>query len=333
MEYGLRRYEATQRLLWFLFFLACLGIAYLTVPMPPQAPPQASPMSPAFQPELFKSVGFWFDLRGLRVEPFGRVMIYLVWASFLFLLGRLLGLIVQYAGKLYVLGLLGANLKRPDEDRTAPAQAGRSARPEANLPVLLLLKKTDNILLQLVFHPLRRLRVLLTNPQRSFSAEGLSEKERRLAEMDWEILLGSWTPFRWLLRFLPVLAVIQTVWLLQPPLQSALSGQKDLQELLGFAFNALLPLIQMIFLTVILSLASGLLKRIDSFYLSGVDALFYDRFLTRLPFQSSDTPILIEMLHKNFQELNTALRRLERAVAAGKDAEGQDTQQRRSKDQ
>ncbi len=333
MEYGLRRYEATQRLLWFLFFLACLGIAYLTAPMPPQAPLQASPLSPSFQPEVLKSFSHWFDLRGLRVEPFGTAMIYLVWAGLLFLLGRLLGLIVQYAGKLYVRSLLGANLKRPDEDRAASPQAGRAARPEANLPVLLLLKKTDNILLQIVFHPLRRLRVLLTNPQRSFSAEGLTEKERRLAEMDWEIFLGSWAPFRWLLRFLPVLAVIQTVLLLHPLLQSALSGQKDLQELFGFAFNAMLPLIQVIFLTVILSLASGLLKRIESFYLSGVDALFYDRFLTRLPFQSSDTPLLIEMLHKNFQELHTALRRLERAVTAGKDVEGREKEQRRSGDQ
>jgi hypothetical protein len=321
MEYGLRRYEATQRLLWFLFFLACLGVAYLTAPLPPQPPPQASPMSPFFQPDVFKSVSFWLDLRWLRVEPFGRIMIYLVWAGFLFLLGRLLGLIVQYGGKFYVQSLLGANIKRTEESHTPAGQAGHSARPDATLPVLLLLKNTDNIPLQILFHPLRRLRVLLTNPQKSFSAEGLSEKERRLAEMDWEIFLGSWTPFRWLLRFLPVLAIIQTVWLLQPPLQSALSGQKDLQELFGYAFNALLPLIQVIFLTVILSLASGLLKRIDSFYLSGVDALFYDRFLTRLPFQSSDTPILLETLHKNFQELNTAFRRLERSIAAEKGAE------------
>ena len=28
MEYGLRRYEAVQRLRWFLFFLVCLALAY-----------------------------------------------------------------------------------------------------------------------------------------------------------------------------------------------------------------------------------------------------------------------------------------------------------------
>jgi hypothetical protein len=324
MEYGLRRYEATQRLLWFLFFLACLGIAYLTAPTPPQAPPLASPLSPAFQAEVLKSLGFWFDLRWLRVEPLGKVMIFLIWVAYLFLGGRLLGLIVQYAGKLYVSILLRANLKQPEGKRTPPGQAALSAKPETSLQVLLLVKKTDNILLQMVFHPLRRLRVLLTNPQATFSAEGLSEKERRLAEMDWEILGSSWTPFRWLLRLLLLVGAVQTVWLLHLHLQPALSGQKDLQELFGLVTNALLPFIQVVFLAFVFGLASGLLKRVDGFYLSGVDALFYDRFLTRLPFQSSDTPVLLDMLQRNFEELQSALRRLERAVAAGKDAGGKE---------
>lgn len=331
MEYGLRRYDATQRLLWFLFFLSCLGIAYLTAPFPLSS--QSTQAPPVFQPEVFKSLGFWFDLRCLRVEPLGKVMIYLVWVAYLFLGGRLLGLIVQYAGKLYVRSLLSENIKRPEDSRPEAVQAVHSAKAEANLPVLQLLKKTDSILLQTVFHPLRRLRVLLTNPQRTFSAEGLSEKERRLAEMDWEILWSSWTPFRWLLRLLLSVGLVQTVWLLHLQIQPALSGQKDIQELLGMGLNALLPLLQVIFLAVLFRLASGLLKRLDSFYLSGVDALFYDRFLTRLPFQSSDTSILLEVLHKNFQELRGALLRLERAVAAGKSVETKEVQRPTSRDQ
>ncbi len=172
-----------------------------------------------------------------------------------------------------------------------------------------------------MFHPLRRLRVLLTNPQRSLSSETLGEKERRLAEMDWEIIWSSWTPFRWLLRLLLLAGVVQTIWLLHLYLQPALSGQKDLQELFGMVFKALLPLIQVISLVIVFSIASGLLKRLDTFYLSGVDALFYDRFLTKLPFQSSDTPILLELLQKNFQELHATLQRLERFLSAGKGPE------------
>ena len=319
MEYGLRRYEATQRLLWFLFFLVCLGIAYLTTPTPSPTPPELSTMPRTLQPDVLKSLSFWLDFRWLRLDPFGKVLIYLVWVAFLFLGGRLLGLIVQYGGKYYVRSLLAADIGHPEENRKPSPLTSLSTRPEITVPVMLLLKKTDNIFLRLLFHPLRRLRVLLTNPQRTLSSETLAEKERRLAEMDWEIIWSSWTPFRWLLRLLLLVGLGQTVWLLYQHLQPALAGQRDLQELFGLVFNALIPLIQVIFLAVVCSVASGLLKRLDSLYLSGVDALFYDRFLNRLPYQSSDTPILLEMLQKNFQELHAALGRLERSVAAGKD--------------
>jgi len=319
MEYGLRRYEATQRLLWFLFFFICLGVAYLAIPSPSLAPSKVVSMPHSFQPEVLKSFDFWFNLRWIRVEPLGKLMIYLVWVAFLFLGGRFIGLIVQYLGKYYVSSLLATNIGRPEQ---APRRPGLSALPpksEVTLPVLILLKKTDNVLLQVLFHPLRRLRVLLNDPQKTCSGEGLAEKERRLAETDWEILWSSWTPFRWLVRLLPLVGVVQTVWLLHLHLQPAMFGQKDLQELSGLVFNALLPLIQVIFLTVVFTLASGLLKRLDSLYLSGVDALFYDRFLTKLPFQSSDTPILIEMLQNNFQEIHARLSRLEQNLPAGRD--------------
>ena len=194
-------------------------------------------------------------------------------------------------------------------------------RPRLSSREALLLQKTHNPFLQFLFHPFRRLRVLLTNPGKTLSSERLSEKERRLAEIDWEILWSSWTPFRWLLRLLPLVGAVQTVWLLYLFLQPALSGQKDFQELFGLVFNGLFPLLQVVFLTVAFSLASGLLKRLESFYLSGVDALFYDRFLTRLPFQSSDTPILLEMLQKNFQELHARLKHLEEFIVPRKESE------------
>ncbi len=115
MEYGLRRYEATQRLLWFLFFLGCLGLAYVAAPIASQAPPEASTAFRSFQPDMLKSLDFWFDLRWLRVEPLGRMMVYLVWVAFIFLGGRLLGLIVQYGGKYYVRSLLAAGIGSSEE--------------------------------------------------------------------------------------------------------------------------------------------------------------------------------------------------------------------------
>jgi hypothetical protein len=322
MEYGLRRYEAIQRLLWFLFFFICLGVAYLAIPSPSLTPSKALSMPHSFQPEVLKSLDFWFNLRWIRMEPLGRLMIFLVWVAFLFLSGRLLGLIVQYGGKYYVSGLLTANIGRPEEAQRRPGLSALPPKSEVTLPVLILLKKTDNILLQILFHPLRRLRVLLNNPQKTCSGEGLAEKERRLSETDWEILWSSWTPFRWFLRLLPVVGVVQTVWLLYIHLQPSLFGQKDFQEIFGLAFNALLPLIQAVFITVVFSLSSGLLKRLDSLYLSGVDAMFYDRFVTKMPFQSTDTPILIEMLQSNFQELQARLSHIEQVLSEGRDSLG-----------
>ena len=320
MEYGLRRYEATQRLLWFLFFLACLGIAYLMVPDHLPVTQAGSPLSRTIQLEVMKSLDFWFSLRWISMDPLGKLMLFLVWALSLFLIGRSLGLIVQYAGKHLVKRLLATHVSR-SEAGPKRAQTSPATTLETSSQGTFLLEKTDNIFLQSVFHPFRRLRVLLTNPGKTLSSERLSEKERRLAETDWEILWSSWTPFRWLLRLLPVVGAAQTVWLLHLQLQPALFGQKEFQELLGMAFISTLPLIQVVFLTVAFSLASGLLKRLESFYLSGVDTLFYDRFLTRLPFQSSDTPIVLEMLQRNFQELHARLKHLEDFIVPSKESE------------
>jgi hypothetical protein len=322
MEYGLRRYEAIQRLLWFLFLFVCLAVAYLAIPPPSLTPSKSLPMPHSFHPEVLKSFDFWSNLRWIRMEPLGRLLIYLVWVAVLFLVGRLLGLSVQYCGKYYVSSLLAANIGRSEQSERRPGLSVLPAKSEVTLPVLILLKKTDSILLQILFHPLRRLRVLLNDPQKTCSGEGLAEKERRLSETDWEILWSSWAPFRWLLRLLPVVGVVQSFWLLYIHLQPSLFGQRDLQEVFGLAFNALLPLIQAIFLTVVFSFSSGLLKRLDSLYLSGVDAMFYDRFLTKMPFQSTDTPILIEMLQNSFQELQARLSRIEQILAERQDTLG-----------
>ena len=319
MEYGLRRYEATQRLLWFLFFLVCLGMAYLMAPDQLPAPQPGSPAIRSVQPDVLKSLSFWLNLHWVSMEPFGSGMLFIIWALSIFLVGRSLGLIVQYTGQFLVTSLLNTHIRSDASPRRSPTT--HTAAADGISPATLLLKRAANPFLYWIFHPFRRLRVLLTNPGIPLASERLAEKERRLAEADWEILWSSWTPFRWLLRLLPLVGAVQTVWLLNLYLQPALSGQKDFQELFGLVFNGLFPLLQVIFLTVAFSLASGLLKRLESFYLSGVDALFYDRLLTRLPFQSSDTPILLETLQKNFQELHAKLKYLEEFIVPRKESE------------
>jgi hypothetical protein len=316
MEYGLRRYEATQRLLWFLFFLLCLAIAYPVAKAYQLDFFGLSSKPGPFHPDAIKSSSFWLQFHWLQMQPLGNFTIYIIWVAILFLAGRLIWLITQLVGKQFVRNLLVSHVKRK-EPRVKPVVNTSSAELERSFPSELLYAKADRFLLQLLFHPFQRLRLMLTNPQRTLSSEELMEKERRIVETDWHILWSSWTPYRWLLWLLPLLGLVQAMWLLYIHLQPTLSGQKELQlqELFGPVLTSLLPLVQLVIITVLFSLASGLLKRFENLYLSSVDGLFYDQFLSRLPFQSSDTLIILEAMERQFQELRAIVRRLERPPA------------------
>lgn len=317
MEYGLRRYEATQRLLWFLFFILCLFLAYPFFGGSGSGGQSAS--HPLFQPDLMKSMAFWTQLQGIRIEPFGRFMVYVVRVAVLFLGGRILWLILQHVGKMLVQNMLSENVQKP-AGRTRPGTG--AANPERLFPAALLLSKVSSMPLQLIFHPYQRLRMMLNHPQGSYSSEELSEKERRIVETDWQILWSSWTPFRWLLWCLPLLGMAEAAWLFYQQLQPAVKDMKEIQDMLGRVLVGLLPLVQAIVIAIFFGLVSGLLKRLENLYLSNVDALFYDQFLSRLPFQSSDTILLLDAMQRHFQELQHMLRRMERAAASEKDTLG-----------
>ncbi len=317
MEYGLRRYEAAQRLFWILFFVLCLGVAYLFAEAAANSPNGSAAALPTFQPDSLKSLSFWLQLRWIRGEPFGKILVYLLYVALIFVGARFCWLLVQYAGKFYVKGLLASHVRKPAAS-PKPSLEQLSAKPEKLFPVDILLKKSNPLFLRLLFHPMTRLRLLLAKNQGTLSSEDLMERERRMVETDWQVLYGSWSPFRWLLWLLPLFALLQSSWLLYHQVQPAVTGQKEIHDVLGPVFASFIPLVQIILINVLLSLGSGLLKRMEGFYLSGVDTLFYDRFLSRLPFQSSDTLILLEALNRHFQELHFVLRRLEKSLGDGK---------------
>jgi hypothetical protein len=311
MEYGLRRYEAAQRLLWFLFFLLCLAIAY---PVAKGYGLDCFGLSTRPGPLLadVKSTAFWMQCQWLRTQPLGTFTAYIIWVALLFLGGRFAWLLLQLVGKHLVRSLLTTNLTR-GEGRPKFAHKASSADLERSFPSELLFRKVNHLPLQLLFHPFQRLRLMLPNPGGPPSSEDLVERERRIVETDWHILWSSWTPYRWLIWLLPILGLAQALWLLYSHLQPALSGQKDLQDLLGPILTSLLPLVQLVIATVVLSLASGLLKRFENLYLSSVDGMLYDQFLSRLPFQSSDTLIILEAMERQFQELRSLLKRFEQS--------------------
>ncbi|MCE5245174.1 MAG: hypothetical protein ABFD98_02890 [Syntrophobacteraceae bacterium] len=317
MEYGLRRYEAAQRLLWFLYFLICLALAYPVANSYTVAAAGAVGQG-AFQAELLKSKAFWTQLQWILVEPSGRIMVYMIWVALLFIGLRFVWLVVQYVGN-YLLkrtldSKMNAGRKRGGGVANAP-QAGH----EKLYSTELLIRDVERFPLRFLFHPYQRLRLLLANPQGALASEDLNEKERRIVETDWHVILGSWAPFGWLMWLLPLTALFQACYLFAQQVQPAIAGQKDFQDVFGFLIASLLPVLQVIGLTIVFRLSSALLKRFEELYLSNVDALLYDQFLSRLPFQSSDTVILMEVMERHYQELQSALRRIERFMGREKE--------------
>jgi hypothetical protein len=311
MEYGLRHYEAVQRLFWFLFFLLCTAIAYPIAKsyvagfshLPPP------PTAPHFDP--LKNTAFWFQMNWLRRDSLlGFFIVYLGWLAVLFLAGRVLWLLVQVFGELLVKRILTSTVKS-QPIRVKSTFSNSAANWERLFPAEALLRKVNRFPLSLIFHPYQRLRLMFGNPTSAISSQDLIERERRIVEADWQVFSGSWAPFRWLLWPLPLLALLQSVWLFYIQLQPALTGQRELLETFHSLIGNLVPVAQASALAVALCLAGALIRRLEELYLSNVDDLLYDHFLSRLPFQSSDTVILLEALKLHFLELQQLIRRLE----------------------
>lgn len=362
MEYGLRGYEAIQRLLWLLFLILCFAAAYFTQ-HPSSYPAVANP-----QLRALKTTAFWTGLHGIRmaapaVETFrgklssqepdrnagmarpgtqekksthstpaeqsaaqtdswllSRIMLFLVRVGFIFTAARFLLLLVQFLAKFVMNAIMSESLKRlgspKQEFDTGPIY------PERLFPRQLLLDKIRQVPLNFLFHPFMRLRLMLSGFAKSVSSEEMIEKERRIVETDWQLLYGSWGPFHWLLWLLPAVALVQSAWFFLIQVQNASVAQKELLDSLQALPNVVLPLAQAVGIVIFFRVAAAILRRMEELYLSNLDALLYDRLLSRLPFHSGDTVILLQTLQRQFQEVHSALRRLERSVQPERKNEG-----------
>lgn len=317
MEYGVRHYETAERLRWFLIFIFCLLLAY-PVAVSYSIPPTWKPAISAFKTHAFTTSAFWLQLPWLRVPPLGGLMIYLFWVGALFLLLKAVFLMVQVVGKYKIQAILEKHIDKRAPVHRFPTDSGPTNWNKL-FPADIIHLQTDRTLFQLMYHPFRRVRLMLNHPKSFPASEGLLERERRASEVDWELLAGSWSPFQWILWALPLLAFSQVLWLLYQQSVPVLSGQGELAEILSEASVSILPFAQSLAAVIVLALAAALLKRIESLYLSSLNALLYDAFLSRIPFQSGDTVILLEAFQKSFQEIQSILRRLERSVASSTD--------------
>jgi hypothetical protein len=318
MEFSLRRYEAVQRLFWFVFFLLCLGIAYPLTQLFYESYRGIAVIA-SVDPQVLKTSEFWAQRYWLGVSPFGKLILYLLWVALLFLAGKFLWLLVQHVGKRLMESMLKHNM---NHSASRPQQLGDgvSSNPKKLTLTEPLLRKVREFPLAFLFHPFQRLRSILSTTQEVLSAGELTEKERRIVEIDWQVFWSSWAPFRWLLWLLPLLALLQTFWLIYLQLAPAIAEQKEIDSVLGPVLASLLPIGQVIVIVVVLNLVSGLFKRLENLYLSGIDALLYEQFLSKVPFQSGDTLVILNALQRHFKELQSMLRRMEAAKNVGKNA-------------
>jgi len=274
-----------------------------------------------------------------NIELVSGMALFLIQAGIIFLELRLIWLVIQYAAR-YLLQLIMSDSEDPEP---LSIEAART-RPGSLVPGQVLFGKIRRGPMSVVLHPFIRLRLILSGIQRNVSSEDLFEKERRIVDADWQILNGSWGPFRCLLWILPVLGLAQTALLLVaqfnaaspalaliPPKETieaakpllGLSPQKEILDSIRPTMNLLLPLIQAAGVAIFFQWASTLLRYFEELYLSNLDTFIYDRLLSRLPLRSNDTVLILETLQRQFRDLQASLKKLEEKIFSQSEVEKQ----------
>jgi hypothetical protein len=309
MDHGLSQYEARERLLWFLFLLLCLLLAFPAVWIHLAGVPR-SPVV-ATSSEALKSYSFWAQRHWMHIGPLGKWLAYLAWVAILFILIRFLWLIAQFIGKSSLLSTLAelmSNLKNRQAAKPWDSTAEVQKKPYAGYAQMV--SRLDHPL-RFFLHAFRRAQYTLSSGPGMPFTDGLLERQQRLSDMDRQMFKSSWTAFRWILLLLPVLAALQSFWLIYSETQLFLGKQSELEQFANAFWPAMLPLVQLTVLAVFLGLVSALLSRVEGLYLANLDASLYDQMLSELPIRSSDTLLILESLQKHFRELQAALKRLE----------------------
>jgi hypothetical protein len=309
MDHGLTQYEPRERLLWFLFLLLCLlvalPVAWIHLTRVPHSPLVATTL------EALKSYGFWSQRHWVHVGPLGKILAYLAWVAILFILIRFLWLIAQFIGKSSLLSKLGemmSSLKNRQTTKPWDSTTEVQKKPYAGYALMVSRLNTP---MRFLLHAFRRAQYTLSSGPSMPFTDGLIERQQRLSDMDRQLFKSSWTAFRWILRLLPVLAALQSFWLIYSETQLFLGKQSELEQFANAFWPAMLPLVQLTILAVFLGLASAFMSRVEGLYLANLDASLYDQMFSELPIRSSDTLLILESLQKHFRELQAALKRLE----------------------
>lgn len=309
MDHGLAQYEARERLLWFLFLLACLLMAFPAVWIHLAGVPHTPVV--ATTSEALKSYGIWSQRHWMHVGPLGKVLAYLAWVAILFILARFVWLIAQFIGKRSLLSHLREMMSTMKSRQTAkPSDSTAEVQNKPYAGFALMVSRLNHPL-RFLFHAFRRAQYTLSSTAGMPFTDGLLERQQHLSDMDRAIFKSSWSVFHWILILLPILAALQSFWLIYSETQLFLDKQSELEQFVNAFWPAMLPLVQLTVLVVFLGLGFALLNRVESLYLANLDASFYDHMLSELPIRSSDTLLILQSLQRHFRELQVTLKRLE----------------------
>jgi len=309
MDHGLTQYEARERFLWFLFLLVCLLMALPAVWLHLAGVPRTPVI--ATTSEALKSYAYWSQRHWMHVGPLGKLLAYLAWVAILFILTRFLWLIAQFIGKGSLLRSLREMMSSLKSRQTAkPWDSTTDAQKKPYAGFALMVSRLNHPS-RFLLHAFRRAQYTLSSTPGIPFTDGLLERQQRLSDMDRQIFKSSWTAFRWILRLLPILAALQSFWLIYSETQLFLGKESELEQFANAFWPAMLPLVQLTALAVFLGLAYAFLNRLEGLYLANLDASLYDQMLSELPIRSSDTLLILNSLQKHFRELQVTLKRLE----------------------
>jgi hypothetical protein len=309
MDHGLAQYEARERFLWFLFLLVCLLVALPAVWLHLAGVPRTPVI--ATTSEALKSYAYWSQRHWMHVGPLGKVLAYLAWVAILFILTRFLWLVAQFIGKGSLLRSLREMMSSLKSRQTAkPWDSTTDAQKKPYAGFALMVSRLNHPS-RFLLHAFRRAQYTLSSTPGIPFTDGLLERQQRLSDMDRQIFKSSWTVFRWILRLLPILAALQSFWLIYSETQLFLGKESELEQFANAFWPAMLPLVQLTALAVFLGLAYAFLNRLEGLYLANLDASLYDQMLSELPIRSSDTLLILNSLQKHFRELQVTLKRLE----------------------
>jgi hypothetical protein len=309
MDHGLAQYEARERFLWFLFLLVCLLVALPAVWLHLAGVPRTPVI--ATTSEALKSYAYWSQRHWMHVGPLGKVLAYLAWVAILFVLTRFLWLVAQFIGKGSLLRSLREMMSSLKSRQTAkPWDSTTDAQKKPYAGFALMVSRLNHPS-RFLLHAFRRAQYTLSSAPGIPFTDGLIERQQRLSDMDRQIFKSSWAAFRWILRLLPILAALQSFWLIYSETQLFLGKQSEFEQFANAFWPAMLPLVQLTVLAVFLGLAHAFLNRLEGLYLANLDASLYDQILSELPIRSSDTLLILNSLQKHFRELQVTLKRLE----------------------